>query len=84
MHECHNFHMDNVTRAAPYMAEVVFDAESGIWVATCEELSVTTEAPSYEELTARVWEIAPEIAEMNGIIFDSTARIQFRYVENAS
>jgi hypothetical protein len=54
-------------RAVPYVAEVIFDAECGMWVATCEELSVTTEAASYEALTARVWEIAPDIAEMNGL-----------------
>jgi hypothetical protein len=81
--------MNNVVHAAfnrsvPYVAEVIFDAECGMWVATCEELSVTTEAPSYEALTARVWEIAPEIAEMNGLAFDANTRIQFRHVEDAS
>jgi hypothetical protein len=55
-----------------------------MWIATCEELSVTTGAPSYEALTTRVWEIAPEIAEMNGLAFDANTRIQFRHVEDAS
>jgi hypothetical protein len=71
-------------RSAPYVAEVIFDAECGMWVATCEELSVTTEAPSYEALTTRFWEIAPEIAEMNGLAFDAQTRIHFRHVEDAS
>ena len=70
-------------RAAPFVADVVFDAECGMWVATCEELSITTEASSYEALTARVWAIAPEIAELNGVAFDSSTRIQFRHVEDA-
>jgi hypothetical protein len=81
--------MNNVIHAAfnkspPYVAEVIFDPECGMWVATCEELSVTTEAASYEALTARVWEIAPEVAEMNGLTFDANTRIQFRHVEDAS
>jgi hypothetical protein len=72
-------------RTGPYVAEVIFDAKCGMWVvATCEDLSVTTEAPSYEDLTARVWEIAPEIAEMNGLAFDANTRIQFRHIEDAS
>jgi hypothetical protein len=71
-------------REVPFVAEVIFDAECGMWVATCEELNVTTEALSYEELTARVWEIAPEIAELNGIAFNASTRIQFRHVEDAS
>ncbi len=75
--------MNNVIHAAfsrsvPYVAEVIFDAQCGMWIATCEELSVTTEAPSYEALTTRVWEIAPGIAEMNGLAFDANTRIQFR------
>ena len=81
--------MSNVIHAAfnkpaPYVAEVTFDVECRMWIATCEELSVTTEAISYEALTARVWEIAPEIAEMNGLAFDANTRIQFRHLEDAS
>ena len=71
-------------KPAPYVAEVIFDVECGMWIATCEELSVTTEAISYGALTARVWEIAPEIAEMNGLAFDANTRIQFRHLEDAS
>lgn len=71
-------------KPAPYVAEVIFDVECGMWIATCEELSVTSEAISYEALTARVWEIAPEIADMNGLAFDANTRIQFRHLEDAS
>lgn len=70
--------------APPFVAEVVFDVESGMWVASCDELSVATEAPSYEAVTERFWEIAPEIAHDNGIDFDESSRIQFRHVEGAA
>ena len=71
-------------RTTPFIADGIFDAECGMWVATCDELSVTTEAPSYEALTARFWEIAPEIALENGIAFDVSSRVQFRHVEDAA
>ena len=81
--------MSNIVRpdfnqTTPFVADVNFDAEYGMWVASCDELSVTTEAPSYEALTARFWEIAPEIARENGIAFDVNSRIQFRHVEDAA
>ncbi len=72
------------SRTTPFVADVIFDAECGMWVATCDELSVTTEAPSYEALTARFWEIAPEIALENGIAFDAGSRVQFRHLEDAA
>jgi hypothetical protein len=71
-------------RAAPFVAEVIFDAACGMWVASYEALSVATEAPSYEAVTARFWEIAPEIAADNGVAFDATSRIEFRHVEDAA
>lgn len=70
--------------APPFVAEVDFDPESGMWVAFCDALSVVTEAPSYEALTERFWEVAPEIAAANGIAFDEGSRVQFRQVEVAS
>lgn len=79
--------MTNIIRPdfarAPFIAEVVFDPECSMWVVSCEELSVTTEAPSYEAMTARFWEIAPEIAELNGIAFDANSRVQFLHTEKA-
>lgn len=44
-----------------------FDAEAGVWLASNEQLPVSTEAPTLDRLLARVMEIAPEIAEMNGL-----------------
>jgi len=74
----------NFRRPLPFIANVIFDAESGMWVASCDALHTATEAPSYEAVTARFWEVAPEIALANGIAFDSTSRIQFRHVEDAA
>jgi hypothetical protein len=74
----------NFKRSAPFIANVIFDAEGGVWVASCDALHVATEAPSYEAVTARFWEIAPEIALANGLVFDGTSRIQFRHVEDAA
>ena len=62
----------------------MFDPECGMWVAICDALCVVTEAPSYEAVTARFWEIAPEVAQGNGIAFDGHARIEFRHIEDAS
>jgi hypothetical protein len=44
-----------------------WDQEAGIWWCSNDELPVTTEAPTFDQLVARVMEIAPEIAELNGI-----------------
>ena len=45
-----------------------WDSESGVWWCSNDELPVTTEAPTFDQLIARVMEIAPEIAELNGIV----------------
>jgi Domain of unknown function (DUF1902) len=41
--------------------------EAGVWWCSNDELPLTTEAPTFEELVARVIEIAPEIAAVNGL-----------------
>jgi hypothetical protein len=42
-----------------------YDSEAGVWWASNADLPLTTEAPSLEQLMARVMEIAPELAELN-------------------
>lgn len=74
----------NFKRSAPFIANVVFDAESGMWVASCDALHTMTEATSYEALTARFWDIAPEIAVANGVASDAAICIQFRHLEDAA
>jgi hypothetical protein len=44
-----------------------WDAESGVWWCSNDELPLTTEASTFEELVARVFAIAPEIAAENGL-----------------
>ena len=43
-----------------------WDGEAGVWWCWNDELSLSTEAPTFEQLVARVLEIAPEIAAENG------------------
>jgi hypothetical protein len=43
-----------------------YDPEAGVWWASNDDLPLTTEAPSLDQLMTRVMEIAPEIAEANG------------------
>jgi len=44
-----------------------WDGEVGVWWCSNEELPLTTEAPTFEQLVSRVLEIAPEIAAVNGL-----------------
>jgi hypothetical protein len=43
-----------------------WDGEAGVWWCSNHQLPLTTEAPTFEQLVARVLEIAPEIAAENG------------------
>ena len=53
------------SRAFEIRAE--WDAEAGVWWCSNDELPLTTEAATFEELVARVLAIAPEIAAENGL-----------------
>ncbi|AWK13290.1 DUF1902 domain-containing protein [Candidatus Fukatsuia symbiotica] len=56
------------------MAQVAFKSkfnvtvthEDRIWIGVCDDLGLVTEANSYEELTSRIWKIAPELYVENG------------------
>jgi len=50
-----------------YEIRAEWDGEAGVWWCSNDELPLTTEAPSFEKLVARVLEIAPEIAAENGL-----------------
>jgi hypothetical protein len=45
-----------------------WDHEAGVWWCSNDELPVATEAPTFDELVARIMEIAPEMAEVNGLV----------------
>ncbi|SUI52562.1 DUF1902 domain-containing protein [Serratia marcescens] len=51
--------------SAPYTVHVLHDKD--VWVASCDELGLVTEAPDYESLTERVWEVAEELLVDNDI-----------------
>lgn len=44
-----------------------WDDEAGMWWCSNDDLPLTTEAPTFDQLVARVLEIAPEIAAENGL-----------------
>lgn len=55
-----------VSFSRSFDVNVCHDHDDNVWVAECDALGLVTEAPTYEELTERVWQIAPELYEMNG------------------
>jgi hypothetical protein len=64
--------------------EVTHDDECDMWVGVCDALGIATEAPSYEALTARIWLIAPEMAQENGLsVAPDCLCLRFEHVELA-
>ncbi|WP_256125185.1 DUF1902 domain-containing protein [Photorhabdus luminescens] len=49
-------------RQTSFVVKVTHD---DMWIAECDELGLVTEAKTYDELTERVWEIVPELYEMD-------------------
>lgn len=50
---------------SPFTVNVIHDGD--VWVATCDELGLVTEAPDYESLTQRVWDVAGDMLDENDI-----------------
>ncbi len=68
----------------PLTVNVTRDDESGMWVAACDALFLATEAKTFEALTDRVWEIAPDIIEANGLSIDpKSLRFNFEFIQSA-
>jgi len=59
--------MASLSQKRSFEIRAEWDGEACIWWCTNDELPLTTEAPTFEELVARVLEIAPEIAAENGL-----------------
>jgi len=58
--------------------------QNGIWTGECDPIGLVTEADSFEELTRRAWEIAPELAELNGYhLRPDTLRLHFEHIETS-
>ena len=54
----------------------------GMYTAECEALHLVTEAESFERLTHRVWEIAPDMIEANGLdISAESLRLNFEFAQ---
>jgi hypothetical protein len=49
-----------------YDVNVYLAPEGDRWIAEADALPLATEADTLDSLISRVWEIAPEIAELNG------------------
>ncbi|ENY3730730.1 TPA: DUF1902 domain-containing protein [Enterobacter cloacae] len=67
----------------PFDVNVCHDHEDNVWVAQCDALGLVTEAATYEELTERVWEIAPQLYVMNGL-GSNPARISLSFNQEQS
>lgn len=55
---------------------VIVSVCDGIWTAECDALGLVTEAETYEALTERARQIAPELAELNNF-GSGTVRLRF-------
>ena len=41
--------------------------EDDTWIGICDDIPVATEAATIDQLIERVWLIAPEVADLNGL-----------------
>ena len=56
-----------MSAARRFEIKAEWDEDAGVWWCSNNDLPLTTEAPTFEQLVARVLEIAPEIAAENGL-----------------
>ena len=77
--------MNIISFPLTFTVTVLHDPEDGMWIAECDEIGLVTEAETYEKLTGRVWEIAPEIAVENGFaVTEASLRLNFQHTETAA
>ncbi|WP_404419068.1 DUF1902 domain-containing protein [Marinospirillum sp.] len=63
---------------------VIVTQGDGMYTAECDALSLVTEARTFEELTERVWELAPDMIEANDLAMDpETLRLRFEVQQDA-
>lgn len=48
-----------------------------MWIGVCDDLGLVTEAKTYEQLTKRVEDIAPELCQLNCDIHPAEMRLDF-------
>lgn len=57
----------------------------GMYTAECDELHLVTEADTFEALTERVWDLAPDMIEANGLDLDiAHLRLNFQFAQSAN
>jgi hypothetical protein len=59
--------MARLLRRKSFEIQAEWDGEAGVWWCSNDELPLTTEAPTFEQLVSRVLGIAPSIAAENGL-----------------
>ncbi|MBD2816577.1 DUF1902 domain-containing protein [Xenorhabdus sp. Flor] len=69
-----------ITRLEAFVVNVIHD---DMWIAECDELGLVTESKTYDELIEKVWEIAPELYEINGL-GDQSEVIRLKFVQEQS
>jgi len=58
--------MANLSQRKSFEIRADWDGKAGVWWCSNNELPLTTEAPTFEQLVSRVLEVAPRIAAENG------------------
>ena len=71
---------DLISKAKACSFEVVVTCQDGIWTGECDALGLVTESDTYDGLVARACLIAPELAELNGVLVDAdNLNLSFSY-----
>ena len=60
---------DRAMNSEPYVVKAEWDEEALVWVATSEDVpGLVTEAPTLEDLLAKLRTLVPEMLEENGVL----------------
>jgi hypothetical protein len=59
--------MESLQQRRSFEIRAEWDGEAGVWWCSNDELPLTTEAPTFEQLIFLVLKIAPEVAGENGL-----------------
>lgn len=67
-----------------YTSVVEVTQGDGMFTAECDALHLVTEASTFEALTERVWEIAPDMIEANNLEIElDSLRLSFKFAQSA-
>jgi len=59
--------MASLEQTKSFEIQAEWDGEAGVWWCSNDELPLTTESPTFEQLVSRVLDLAPSIAAENGL-----------------